>query len=762
MESGTKLGHYEISTLLGKGGMGEVWKAKDTKLGREVAIKTLPEEFAKDADRLARFEREAKLLASLNHPNIAAIHGFEEDNGTHFLVLELVEGDTLADRLNRGAIPIEESLKLALQIADALKAAHDSGVIHRDLKPLNIKLTDDDTVKVLDFGLAKAFAGDEAEASVSNSPTLSMAATQQGVILGTAAYMSPEQAKGRTVDKRTDIWAFGCVLYEMLTGRQSFGASDVTESLAAVIRSEPQWDTLPTNLHPRLRETVGRCLDKQVAKRFQDIGDVSVDIEKVLADPSGVLVQPVAEVFQAAPQSKLRWVATVVLGIVVAGLAGWNLRPLETLSIMHFDHELADGLAFGASRTNVAVSPEGDYFVYNTSEGLYLRSMDELEAGQIPGADTNVRNPVISPDGQWLAYWVAGPNQLRKIGISGGAPVVLCDASNPFGMSWSAEDDTIVYGQPDGIWQVSADGGTPELIVPIQDGEQVGGPQVLPGGEWVLFTATTSVGASRWEEAEIVVQSLESQERLELVQGADARYVPTGHLIYALGDDLFATSFDLGRLEVTGGPVPLIEEIRRERDPGQTTGTANFSISDRGLLVYAEGGGGTTPSALGFVDRNGIVELLDIPASSYVHPRLSPDGGRLAVESDGEIWVHDLYGETQILQLTQGANNSRPIWTPDGESLTFASTRDGSMSLYVQRADGAGSASRLTTADERDFHWPGSWSPDGILAFTVTSVARTYADIWTLSLDEGADQNSSMVFQIRFSPIHCSRRTGDG
>ena len=282
MESGTKLGHYEIGTLLGKGGMGEVWRAKDTKLGREVAIKTLPEEFAKDGDRLARFEREAKLLASLNHPNIAAIYGLEESNGTRFLVLELVEGDTLTDRLNRGAIPIEESLKLALQIADALKAAHENGVIHRDLKPANIKVTDDDNVKVLDFGLAKAFAGEQDEVAASNSPTLSMAATQQGMILGTAAYMSPEQAKGRTVDKRADVWAFGCVLYEMLTGRQSFGASDVTESLAAVIRAEPKWNTLPANLHPRLREVVERCLEKQVAKRFQDIGDVKVDIEKVL------------------------------------------------------------------------------------------------------------------------------------------------------------------------------------------------------------------------------------------------------------------------------------------------------------------------------------------------------------------------------------------------------------------------------------------------------------------------------------------------
>ena len=303
MESGTKLGHYEISTLLGKAGMGEVWRARDTKLGREVAIKTLPEEFAKDTDRLARFEREAKLLASLNHPNIAAIHGFEEDNATHFLVLEFVEGDTLADRLARGAIPVEDSLKLALQIAEALEAAHEKGVVHRDLKPANVKVTPDAKVKVLDFGLAKAFAGDEADVSLSNSPTLSMAATQQGIILGTAAYMSPEQASGEAADHRADVWAFGVVLFEMLTGGQLFTGKTASHVMGAVLERAPDWDSLPANLHPKVREVLERCLEKEAKNRRQAIGDVRFDIQKVLADPSGVLVQPVAEVAQAEPQS---------------------------------------------------------------------------------------------------------------------------------------------------------------------------------------------------------------------------------------------------------------------------------------------------------------------------------------------------------------------------------------------------------------------------------------------------------------------------
>ncbi len=351
--------------------MGEVWRARDTKLGREVAIKTLPEEFAKDADRLARFEREAKLLASLNHTNIAAIYGLEEHEGTRFLVLELVEGDTLADRLNRGAIPVEESLKLALQIADALKAAHDKGVIHRDLKPLNIKVTDDDNVKVLDFGLAKAFAGEEAEATVSNSPTLSMAATQQGMILGTAAYMSPEQAKARGVDKRTDIFAFGCVLYEMLTGHPSFRASDVTESLAAVINLQPKWETLPEHLHPRLRETVERCLEKQVAKRSQDIGDVKLDIENVLAGPDGVLVQPVAEAVRAVPQSKLPWVAAsgfalLALAAFVIMFVGGNEPPNEA-RLVRFAVNQPEGVSL--SNVQFALSPDASSLGVCAAEG---------------------------------------------------------------------------------------------------------------------------------------------------------------------------------------------------------------------------------------------------------------------------------------------------------------------------------------------------------------------------------------------------------
>ena len=354
--------HYRILEKIGEGGMGEVWKAKDTKLGREVAIKTLPEEFAKDADRLARFEREAKLLALLNHPNVASIYGLEESEGTRFLVLELVEGETLADRLKRGAIPAEESLKLGLQIAEALEAAHEKGVIHRDLKPANIKVTPDGKVKVLDFGLAKAFAGDAVDIDLSKSPTLNLEATKQGVILGTTAYMAPEQARGRTIDTRVDVWAFGCVLFEMLTGRSTFAGDDVSLTLARVLERKPDFSALPPNLHPRIAELLERCLEKEAKDRYHGIADARVDIQTALADPSGVLVQPVAEGVQVTWQTRLQWFVAIV-GVIVAGVAVWNLKPApvgEPPLVTRFDHELTGTRTFRrGGRPMIAVSPDG-------------------------------------------------------------------------------------------------------------------------------------------------------------------------------------------------------------------------------------------------------------------------------------------------------------------------------------------------------------------------------------------------------------------
>jgi hypothetical protein len=533
----------KITGQLGRGGMRKVFRAKDQKLGREVAIKVLPEEFAKDTDCVARFQREAKLLASLNHPNIAAIHGLEEDKGTNFLVLELVEGDTLADRIKAGPIPVEESLKLALQIAEALEAAHEKGVFHRDLKPANIKVTPEGKVKVLDFGLAKAFAGEQSELNLSNSPTLtrsptlSDAATQQGVILGTAAYMSPEQARGKPVDKRADIWAFGCVLYEMLTGRVAFQGEDVSEILASVIKGDVRLELLSENLHPRVHEVIIRCLQKDLRRRYSSITDARYEIEQALADPGGVFVQPIAA---AERRGKLRtmlpWVgAAIVLTAIIAGLAGWKLKPLEQRQVMRFDYDLPESPLFhNRSAAALAVSPNGKQFVYSTSKGLYMRSLDELTAKLIVGTEGSTMSPFFSPDGKWIGYYSRG--KLKKIAVNGGAPSSLCDAPSVLGAWWS-EDNTIAYGQFVGdIMRISATGGTPESIVKANFGS-LADPQILPDGKSILYTLYAGPA-----EQKIMVRSVKSGETKELFPGFGARYVPTGHILYMLPNNssLFA------------------------------------------------------------------------------------------------------------------------------------------------------------------------------------------------------------------------------
>ena len=723
MQPGTQLGHYEIVSALGKGGMGEVWRARDSKLGREVAIKTLPAEFAKDEERLARFEREAKLLASLNHPNIATIHGFEEENGTRFLVLELVEGDTLAERLKRGAIPVEESLTLALQIAEALEAAHEKGVIHRDLKPANIKVTPDGKIKVLDFGLAKAFAGDGPDVNLSQSPTLSMAATQKGVILGTAAYMSPEQASGDSTDKRADIWSFGVVLFEMVTGRQTFDGKTVAHVLADVLRAEPEWNSLPPNLHPRLRLLLERCLEKEAKDRCHDIADVRVDIQKVLADPDGVMVQLVAETTLAARRSQLPLVAAaLVLGGLISGVAVWYLKPAHPPAISRWEHYLPEGGNFrNRGYSVVAISSDGNRFVYNGTGGLYLRAMDEREARVIPGTEESLSNPTFSPDGEWLAF-VSG-RQLTKIPVVGGAAVILdADIDHPSGISWEA-DDTILYGLVDGVMRVPAAGGEPELLVPRLDGERVGHPQLVLDARAVLFSTFGG---------QVGVHSVDSGESQLLFPGARPRYLPTGHILYAQGSVLFGVPFDIDQMEVTGDPVPLIEGVR--------SGPPQYAVSDSGSLVFVPGEAGGDTRMLVWVDREGREEVIDMPPRPYNYPRLSPTGDRVAVDirdQERGIWVWDF--ERQNLQrLTIGDElNRSPVWTPDGARLAFSVREEDSENIYWQAADGSGIAEALTEESGLAFN-PRSFSPDGKhLAFTAGAGGTGERDIHVVDLETG-------------------------
>jgi serine/threonine-protein kinase len=530
----------------------------------------------------------------------------------------------------------------------------------------------------------------------------------------------------------------------MLTGQATFGGKTVSDVLAGVLRIDPEWKSLPPKLHPQIRLLLERCLEKESKDRYHDIADARLDIQKALADPSGVLVQPTGDVVQAPTRRTLPWVvATFVLTAIVAIIATWFLKPTEPQPLApatRFYHELPDGQAFTRTgRPSVAVSPDGSQIVYVANQQLYLRKLDEMEARPIQGTDENPNTPFFSPDGEWVGYDSGSDSQLKKIATIGGAPVTLCDVANPFGASWGS-DDTIVYGQPEGIMRVSANGGTPELLIPTEAPEQVHGPQMLPGGEWVLFTLTSAGGATRWDEAQIVVQSLESGERKILWEGgSDARYVPTGHLIYALEGVLFALPFDLASLEVSGGPVPIVEGVRRADNPLGNTASANYGFSDRGTLIYIPGTGAMSQMrVLALVDRNGLVERLNAPPKEYLSPRLSPDGQTLVVQSiedSGDlIWVYDLTEDTAIRQLTFEGNNQRPVWTPDSQH--------GTMSLYWMPADGSGVAERLTTAEEGTTHRMWSWSPDGeLLVFTVTRDDQTDRDIWTLSVDDRETQS---------------------
>ncbi|MCH8267337.1 MAG: serine/threonine-protein kinase [Acidobacteria bacterium] len=748
---GTQLGTYEILSHIGSGGMGDVYRARDTKLRREVAIKVLPDAFAQNPERLARFEREAHLLAALNHPNIATIHGLEESGGTHYLIMEMVPGDTLAERIQHdGAVPIEEALGIATQIAEALEHAHEKGVIHRDLKPANVKVTPDGKVKVLDFGLAKAFAGDAPGTDLSSLPTLSASVTREGVILGTAAYMSPEQARGKEVDKRTDIWAFGCVLYELLTGRQAFQGESITDIIAAILKGEPEWQALPETTPAKVRDLLRRCLQKDLRRRQQHIDDARIEMEEALSTPAtaGPAAAPIPA--RTSWRQVLPWgIVFLVVGAIIASIAVWNLnpeapRPVSRFALTLSETELLGSAAgYGLNEPVVALSPDGTRLVYVANQQLYLRPMDSLEARLISGTEGAI-SPFFSPDGQWVGFFAEG--KLKKVSVSGGAVLTLCDAPGSRGGSWGT-DKTIVFGKLGaGLLQVSAAGGTPQELTTLKEGEaQHFYPHSLPGGKAVLFNVRTGL----IETSRIEVLLLETGEQRELIQGGThARYVPTGHLVYAQAGTpgtLLAVPFDLERLEVTGNPVPIVEGVMQLN----TSYLAQFSFSHLGTLVYVPAAsdlqGGMT---LVWVDRTGAVEPLAAPPRQYRNPTLSPDGQRLAVTIPGlppDVWVYDIARHT-LIRLTFEGDNRLPIWTPDGKRVTFRSNRAGGpWNLFWKSADGSGTAERLATSERTQT--PSSWSPDGrLLAFYdrifTGGTSTTEGDIWVLPL-EGDPSTSS-------------------
>ena len=786
---GESFGPYQVLAKLGEGGMGEVYRARDSRLNRDVALKVLPLNVSGDPERLARFTREAQVLASLNHPNIGGIHGLEHDGGRQALVLELVEGPTLGDRIAQGALPLGEALAIARQVAEALEAAHDHGIVHRDLKPANIKLKADGTVKVLDFGLAKASAVPDAASvagtiDVTASPTMISPATMTsaGMILGTAAYMSPEQARGKAVDRRTDIWAFGCVLYEMLTGRRTFEGDAVTDTLAGILRGEPDWNALPASTPPVVRRLLRRCLEKDVRQRLQSIGDARIEIGEALASPAeAAVVAPAA--LPARPSR--RWVALIAVGAMpLAAVLVWMLNAAapaservdvtrSLLSVQPFDGRPLpkDGRTLPPlprpDRTAVAISPDGRTIVQqavmvdvNPGGGsqtvLLLRRLDSLDVTPLR-VTTGSNSPFFSPKGDWIGYWDAG--ELRRVPASGTADAFTTIARVPDGdriegASWG-DNDVIVFATGQGVWRVPASGGTPERIVaPKADESARRLPQVLPGSSAVIFTMQKTTW--RWDDAQVMVRALDTGDEKVLVSdAADARYVTSGHLVFMQRGKLMAAPFDRNRLELTGGAVAIVDDVMQAANMGNSvadSGAGQFAVSSNGTLIYVTGG--MTPDAPGevvWVDRaTGMATSAGVPQGKFGSPRLSPDGRRILMFSGASVngtgnrvWVYDVDRHTHVPVSPRDERVSWGAWSPDGKRIVYQNLLAGRGTLYAVSSDGTGKSEAIGPT-RQTFQSPGSWSSTGALAFTESS-STTGTDIHVVDMTSTDHHETTIV-----------------
>ena len=723
LEPGSKLGPFEILTLLGRGGMGEVYQARDLKLNRDVAIKVLPGHLATDPERLVRLRREAQVLAALNHPHIAHIHGLEDANGVPALVLELVQGSTLAERIASGPLPCSEATRVARQIADGLEAAHEKGIIHRDLKPANIKITLDGTVKLLDFGLAKAFSGDGAELDLS---VVTTTGTEAGVVLGTAAYMSPEQARGRPVDKRTDIWAFGCVLFEMLSGRRPFAGDTLSDTIAGILTREPDWNALPTDVPAHIHVLLRRCLEKDSKRRLRDIGDARLELVDGPPAGHGHREQP-GHIDPEQPVAVSRRTAIAALAGAAVGAAATGAltigrsRSASSRHLTRFALTMPPGEVHLASfSSRLGISRSGRLLAYNTSPAptrLYIRSLDDLEPKLIKEAAGGFA-PFFSPDDRSIGFMAA--QGIRRAALTGGAPQTVCSLQPGFGGATWADDDTIylVAETPGGLLRVPSSGGPPTELLPIDAASgdfMFKFPQALPGGKAVLLTVT-SASIDSFDDASIVAVSVDDRKRRVLIEGGTYPRYAAGHLLYCRNGALLAVRFDPDRLEVTGQPFTAMEGILMSRNTGQ----ANFDVAGTGDLAFVPGQAEGGARSLVWVDRNGKAERVPLPTQSYLHPRLSPNGHKLAIEIEGsshDIYVYD-FASSVLTNITTDGISHWPVWSADGNHIGYRSGPMGRFQLWQVPADRSQAPQQLSAGGASQS--AGSYSPDGrTIAYTV-------------------------------------------
>jgi serine/threonine-protein kinase len=733
VEPGQELLHYRLVEKIGEGGMGVVWKAVDTTLDREVAIKVLPEGFASDTERLARFEREAKLLASLNHPNIATIHGLHETGGRHFLAMELVPGEDLSARLARGALPVDEALDVAAQIAEALVAAHDAGVIHRDLKPANVKLSPDGKIKVLDFGLAKGIERRDGSGSLSMSPTVTSAGTLPGVILGTASYMSPEQARGKVVDRRTDLWSFGCVLYEMLTGKRAFDGETASDVVARILQTEPDLELLPAETSDAVRRLLRRCLAKDPGRRMRDAGDARLEIEEI---------SPSTDVSRTA--GRLVWPAWVTAGVTSAVALGLLLFgrggsppdvPRRTTRLTMVTPEEAPYRWGDTNR--FALSPDGSLFVYIAArEGgseLVLRSLEDGSYRWLEGTRGG-QVPFFSPDMQWIGFDARG---LRKIGVDGGAPLTLVSTGTTTnGATW-VDDGSIVYSPvyTEGLFRLDEGGESPErLTSPDREAGELGHwwPHAPAGADYVLYTRwkTTLDDCSVWKV------SLETGEDERIVDRAcQPLTLPTGHVLFARAGAVMAMPFDLDRGTVSGTATVVLDGVAIDANDGRV----HMSFSNDGTLAYVASEQAGTRAKLAWIDLDGNVTPLTSEVRNIVHVRIAPDGRKIAMQIDDktgeDVWIHDVERDS-ARRFTLDGTNGVPVWSRDGNTIVFQSLRLGPYDLFSKPLDESRGAEPLyETPDDKA---PGDWTPDG--RRLVYWRSETNDDLWAVDASGDAQR----------------------